>query len=60
MEDFRGIDIDPRFLESAFNYLQNHDKNGDGLDQEEFLKAVTPEEETNVKREPNHYPEQEL
>jgi hypothetical protein len=34
MKDFEGIDIDPKFIESSFQFILAADKNNDGIDVE--------------------------
>ena len=43
MSDFAGIDIDPKFIESAWNHLLKGDKDNDGfLSEEEFVEVLIP------------------
>jgi|LakMenE01Jun11ns_1017448.scaffolds.fasta_scaffold9759015_2 hypothetical protein len=35
MSDFAGIDIDPKFIDSAFNHILNGDKDKDSFLSEE-------------------------
>lgn len=43
MSDFAGIDIDPKFIESAWSHLLKGDKDSDGfLNEEEFIAILIP------------------
>ena len=60
MDIFRGIDIDPKFIDGTINFFKAHDTDKNGLSVEELQKAALPNENQLGDREPHHYPEQEL
>ena len=47
MDNFRSIDIDPKFIDGTKRYIWSHDKNNDGLDVKELIGAVLPGDDKN-------------
>jgi hypothetical protein len=56
MRSFEGIDIDPKFLESAINYIKQFDNDKNGLTSKELAKAILVDNSAPKNYEPNHYP----
>jgi hypothetical protein len=42
MKAFAGIDIDPKFIDGTYKYLQDSDLDGNGVSVDELIKVVVP------------------